>query len=59
MKTSKKSLLTASTGALKMALHYPNFNLSYATLYSVTNRATPDMYCTYKLSLLLIKTFNK
>ena len=52
----KKSLLTASAGALKMALHYPNFNISYATLHSITNRATPEMYCTYKLSLLLFKT---
>ena len=42
-----------------MALRYPKFNISYDTLYSITNRITPEIYCTYKLSLLLFKTFNE
>ena len=56
---NKKSLLTASSGALKMALHYPKYNISYSNLHCATKRATPDMYCMYKLSLLLYKTFNE
>ena len=54
----KKSLLTASSGALKLALHYPKYNIRYHTLHLNTGRATPEMYCNYKLSLLLYKTFN-
>jgi hypothetical protein len=50
-KNIKKSLLTASAGALKVALHYPNFNISYATLHSIANRAPPEMFCICKLPI--------
>ena len=54
----KKLLLTASSKALKMATHYCYPDISYKNLHVNTKRATPNMYCDYKLSLLLYKTFN-
>ena len=54
----KKLLLTASARALKLATHYRDPLISYKNLHVNTKRATPDMYCDYKLSLLLYKTFN-
>ena len=54
----KKLLLTASAKALKLATHFCDPMISYDNLHVTTNRATPSMYCDYKLSLLLYKTYN-
>ena len=54
----KKNILTASASALKLALNYPQYDISHVNLHKITNRATPDMFCKYKLALLLFKTFN-
>jgi hypothetical protein len=54
----QRDLLTASSNAIKVCLHYPNRLISYVNLHKMTNRATPSMYMKYKLSLLLYKTFN-
>jgi hypothetical protein len=54
----KKLLPTASAKALKLATHYCYPEISYDNLHVNTKRATPNMYCDYKLSLLLYKTFN-
>ena len=56
--TDKSKLLTASSSALNMAIHYTKPFISYKRLHVITNRATPDMFCNYKLSLLLYKTYN-
>ena len=54
----KRSLLSASANALKMALHYPKRNINYKELHRITNRATPEMLSMYKLALLLFKVYN-
>ena len=54
----KKSILTASASTLKHALNYPRYDISHMNLHKLTNRVTPDMFCKYKLALLLFKTFN-
>jgi hypothetical protein len=41
-----------------MSLHYPQKNHSYKDLHVLTERATPEMYCNYKNSILLYETFN-
>ena len=51
-------LLSTSAQALKMALHYNYPMISNEYVHILTKRATPEMYCKYKLSLLLHKTFN-
>ncbi len=48
--------ITAS--ALKLALNYPRYDISHLNLHKLTNRATPDMLCNYKLALPLFKIFN-
>ena len=55
----KHSLFVASAGALKMCKHYHDPYESYYEIHSTTKRATPEMLCKYKLSLLLYKTFNE
>ena len=54
----KRSLLSASANALKMALHYPKRNINYKELHRITKRATPEMLSMYKLALLLFKVYN-
>jgi hypothetical protein len=54
----QRDLLTASSNAIKVCLHYPNRMISYINLHKMTNRANPCMYMKYKLFLLLYKTFN-
>ena len=54
----KVDLLVASANATKMALHYPKQQISYPNLLFIANRATPNMFCDYKLAILLYKTFN-
>ena len=54
----QNDLLTASSNAIKLALHYPKHLISYNNLHRIANRATPKMYGLYKLSLLLYKTYN-
>jgi hypothetical protein len=53
----KHLLLSASSKAMKLALHYPRNLISYNDLHNITNRATPMMYCYYKLALQLYKVF--
>jgi hypothetical protein len=50
--------MTASAKALKVALHFPDPMISYASLHKMANRATPEMFLKYKMSLLLYRTFN-
>ena len=54
----QRDLLTASSNAIKVCLHYPNRMISYENLHKMTNRATPCMFMKYKLSLLLYTTYN-
>jgi hypothetical protein len=54
----KHDLFLASSNALKLSLHYSCSNLSHNELNKLTNRATPEMFLNYELSLLLFKTFN-
>jgi hypothetical protein len=46
----KKARLTASSTELNMALHYPKHIISFQKLHTLTNRATPRMFCNYKLA---------
>ena len=41
-----------------MALHYPKNLISNIKLHKIAKRATPEMFCKYKLSLLLHKLQN-
>ena len=54
----KKQLLSASGNALRVALHYPDPMISFIHLHRLANRATPTMFCKYRLALQLYKTFN-
>jgi hypothetical protein len=50
--------MTAGSYLLKVVTHFKFPFLSYNNLHLITHRATPEMYCNYKLSLSLYKTFN-
>ena len=54
----KHLMFTASARALRVAMHYPKQQLSYLNLHKLTNRATPEMFSTYKLALTLYKLYN-
>ena len=54
----KNLLFTASANALKLANHYRDPMISYINLHIKLKKATPDMYCNYKLALMLYKTHN-
>ena len=54
----KHSIFATSAQALKMSLHYPSLTHSHYDLHKITQRATPNMYCKYKIAILLYKTFN-
>ena len=41
-----------------MALHYSKKLISHQNLHKIANRATPEMFCTYKLCLLIHKLYN-
>ena len=41
-----------------MALHYPDPMISFTHLHRLANRATPTMFCKYRLALQLYKTFD-
>ena len=45
---------SASGNALRMAMHCPNWFISFNNLHKMANRATPEMNCVYKLSLLFL-----
>ena len=55
----KRLLFIASANALKLANHYRDPMISYINLHKKLNRATPAMYCDYKLALMLYKTYNE
>ena len=55
----KNDLLSASANAIRVALHYPDPYIGFQDLHRMTKRATPDMFCIYKLCILLYKTFNE
>ena len=55
----RSQLLSASGNALRVAMHYPSKFISFSDLHKMANRATPDMYKTYRLSLLLYRTFSE
>jgi hypothetical protein len=55
----KQQLLSTSAKALRVALKYPDINISYVQLHTMAGRATPKMFCNYKLALLLYKTINE
>ncbi len=54
----RHSLFTASANALKICHHYPNELISYYNYHKMSDRATPEMMCNYKLALSLYKTMN-
>ena len=54
----KKQLFTASARALRLANHYRDPMISFQNLHKKLKRATPEMYCDYKLALMLHKTYN-
>ena len=47
-----------SATAIKTELHYPRQLISFSNLHKMAKRATPEMFCKYKLSLLLHKLSN-
>jgi hypothetical protein len=57
-KSLKHKLLAFSANTIKMALHYPKKLISHQNLHKIANRAAPEMFCTYKLCLLLHKLYN-
>ena len=54
----RHSLFTASANALKICHHYSNELISYYNYHKMSDRATPEMMCNYKLALSLYKTMN-
>ena len=56
--SDKQLLLSTSSKALKMAIDYRDPLITNNNVHLITKRATPEMYSSYKLSLLLYKTFN-
>jgi hypothetical protein len=54
----KQKLLAFSANSIKMALHFPKQLISYWNLHKMVNRATPEMFCIYKLYLMLRKLYN-
>ena len=54
----KSLLLSTSAQALKSALHFKYPMISNECVHILTNRAIPEIYCNYKISLSLYKTFN-
>ncbi len=54
----QKQLLSSSAKALRFAFHYPDPMISYYNLHKMADRAMPNMFLKYKLSLLLYKTYN-
>jgi hypothetical protein len=55
---TKKQLLSASAQPLKMCTHNYDQSISFITLHTLNNRATPDKMIKYKTSLLLHKIVN-
>jgi hypothetical protein len=55
----KHLLFVASANALNVCLHYWNREIFYYQLHVITNRATPEMYSYYTLSLMLYKLMNE
>jgi hypothetical protein len=41
-----------------MVLHYPRDLISNINLHKIAKRVTPEMFCKYKLSLMLHKLYN-
>jgi hypothetical protein len=39
-------------------MHYSKQQISYKTLHIIANRVMQNMFCEYKLALLLFRTFN-
>ena len=54
----KNQLLSASGNALRVAFHYPSQYIGFMELHKRADRATPEMFGRYRLSLLLYRTFN-
>ena len=55
----KNHLLAASATALKLCTPSYNESMSYTTLHSINNRATPSQMMLYKHSIILYKTLNE
>ena len=56
--SSKKQLLSASAHPLKMCTKNYDQSISFLTLHSLNNRATPNQMIKYKTSLILHKIIN-
>ena len=54
----KKSLLSASSKALKVCCNKYEYELSFINLHKSCGRATPDELMMYKLALCLYKLYN-
>jgi hypothetical protein len=45
----KHSLFVASATALPISLNYPDGSISFMDLHKIAKRATPEMFCRYKM----------
>ena len=55
----KQQLLSASARAIKCTMYYPDQDISYKRIHEMNDRATPEMFTLYKVSLLLHKSYNR
>ena len=47
----KQQLLSASARAIKCTMYYPDQDISYKRIHEMNDRATPEMFTLYKVSL--------
>jgi hypothetical protein len=55
---NKKLLLMASSYFLKVVFNYRYLFISQAAIHTLAKRATPSMFTTYKLALMLYNIYN-
>ena len=54
----KKKLLSISARALKVTMYYPDNMISYENIHKMNNRAMPEAFMSYKLTIQLYKLYN-
>ena len=54
----KRKLFSASAGAIKTCMYYPDPMLSFDRIHSINKRASPDSYMKYNLAIQLFKLYN-
>jgi hypothetical protein len=50
--------MSASGHALRVCLHYQVLNVSFADLFKITKRASPNNVGLYKIAIQLFKIYN-